>query len=139
MSTIIYVVTEGAYSDYHVEGIFSTEEKAQGYIDRNSRSTYDAGIEEWLLDEKQDWIDRTIWNCKMCRTSGDITNNWTYTESMSPQGRSTDATNSPVHIFASSSVSREHCHKLAAERRQCLLRTEAVAGSPPSDDRSSRG
>ncbi len=128
MSTIIYVVTEGEYSDYHVAGIFSTEEKAQGYIDRNSRSTDRAGIEEWLLDEKQDWIDRTIWRCVMCRTSGDITHDWTYAESMSPQGRSTEVTNNPLCIYAGSSVSLEHCHKLAAERRQHLLRTEAAAG-----------
>ena len=29
----VFMVTAGGYSDYHVEGIFSTREKAQEYID----------------------------------------------------------------------------------------------------------
>jgi len=29
----VYIVTSGCYSDYRIEGVFSTEEKAQEYID----------------------------------------------------------------------------------------------------------
>jgi len=44
----VYIVTSGSYSDYHINAVFSTEELAQGYIDRWGTSDYD--IEEWDLD-----------------------------------------------------------------------------------------
>ena len=46
---IIYVVTIGDYSDYRIEGLFSTQKKAEEYIEH----TYDSDfyrIEEYVLD-----------------------------------------------------------------------------------------
>ena len=46
---IIYAVTSGDYSGYQIEGLFSTQKKAEEYIEH----TYDPGyyrIEEYLLD-----------------------------------------------------------------------------------------
>ena len=47
-----YVVTQGAYSDYHIVGVFTTEEDAKIYADRiNAATPYaDADIEEYELD-----------------------------------------------------------------------------------------
>lgn len=52
--TIVYAVSSGSYSDYGINAVFSTEEKAQEYIDSMSNTGYyhrsDYGIEEWGLD-----------------------------------------------------------------------------------------
>jgi hypothetical protein len=56
--TTLYVVTSGTYSDYHIEGVFSTRELAEKWIDevRVKRGTsywYNAhnDIEEYELDK----------------------------------------------------------------------------------------
>lgn len=46
----VYIVTQGDYSDYHIEQVFSTREKAQEYIDHTG---YDnSWIEEYDVDEE---------------------------------------------------------------------------------------
>lgn len=56
----IYVVTDGEYSDYHIEACFSTKKKAQEYI-KNSKKVngkyYDPDIEEWELDSNSDIVN----------------------------------------------------------------------------------
>lgn len=51
----VYVVTSGEYSDYGINAIFSTKEKAQEYIDRGDKLgmnySYGYQIEEYELDE----------------------------------------------------------------------------------------
>lgn len=44
----VYIVTSGEYSDYHIECVFSTIEKAKKYIDTHSNDT--VNIEEYELD-----------------------------------------------------------------------------------------
>lgn len=47
----VYVVTEGDYSDYHIEAIFTEKEQAEKYIAlHTSRCYYDWNIEEWEVD-----------------------------------------------------------------------------------------
>lgn len=49
----IYVVTSGEYSDYGIDAIFSTKEKAQEYITIRTNSEYiwnELEIEEYELD-----------------------------------------------------------------------------------------
>jgi len=56
----IYVVTEGDYSDYHIEACFSTKKKAQEYIKNAKKvneSWYYPDIEEWELDSNSDIVD----------------------------------------------------------------------------------
>jgi hypothetical protein len=53
---IAYVVTSGRYSDYGIDGIFSTEEKAQEFMDSGEVDTWrweGPRIEEWTVDEWQ--------------------------------------------------------------------------------------
>lgn len=56
----IYVVTEGDYSDYHIEACFSTKKKAQEYI-KNAKKVHESyyypRIEEWELDSNSDIVD----------------------------------------------------------------------------------
>ena len=46
---IIYLVTEGEYSGYHIEGVFSSRELAEKYISGDCK---DGSIEEYYLDDK---------------------------------------------------------------------------------------
>lgn len=48
----IYVVTSGCYSDFHINAMFSTREKAQKYIDVAKFDDWDEinGIDEWDVD-----------------------------------------------------------------------------------------
>lgn len=47
----VYIVTSGDYSDYHIERVFSTREKAQEYLDHRGNAER-AKIEEYNLDEE---------------------------------------------------------------------------------------
>lgn len=47
----VYIVTAGTYSDYHIERVFSTKEKAQEYLDHIGNDD-DVDIEEYNLDEE---------------------------------------------------------------------------------------
>lgn len=50
--TKVYVVTTGSYSDFEIESVWSTKEKAQAYLDRVSPFNYDFNddIDEYELD-----------------------------------------------------------------------------------------
>ena len=49
----VYLVTEGCYSDYHIEAAFSTKEKAEELVEAMGRHS-SAGIEEFELDQQFD-------------------------------------------------------------------------------------
>jgi len=50
----IFIVTSGAYSDYGIDAVFSTEELAQKFIDSFKQDNYnDMYIEEWPLDPNE--------------------------------------------------------------------------------------
>lgn len=55
-----YIVTDGEYSDYHIEACFSTKKKAQEYIKNyekvQGKRCY-PDIEEWELDSNCDIVD----------------------------------------------------------------------------------
>ena len=60
MSKKIYIVTNGCYSDYHIEACFSTKEKAKEYI-KNGKTTKqfwgEPDIEEWDIDDSIDIVN----------------------------------------------------------------------------------
>lgn len=56
----VYIVTEGCYSDYHIEACFSTKKKAQEFINNAKKVENfwdEPTIEEWELDESTDIVD----------------------------------------------------------------------------------
>jgi hypothetical protein len=62
-SKTIYLVTSGDYSDYSVDGAYSSREKAQVCIDyqRNRHNSYvDYRIEEYVLDMYLDQLARGL-------------------------------------------------------------------------------
>ncbi len=46
---IVFVVTSGIYSDYHIDGIFSNEGLAKEFVEQKS-GLEDVNIREWELD-----------------------------------------------------------------------------------------
>lgn len=57
-----YVVTSGEYSGYHIDGVFSDEEKANSFADKKN----DRGVEEYDIDDEQmlrqeDWYEVKIY------------------------------------------------------------------------------
>lgn len=56
----IYVVTSGIYSDYRIEGVFSTKKKAEKWISYTYRPN-DYEIEEYELDEMQPDLSRKLY------------------------------------------------------------------------------
>ena len=56
----VFIVTEGRYDNYHIEGVFSTKDKAMAYIARWKRVLTEAEREifyyeyhEWEIDKEQ--------------------------------------------------------------------------------------
>ena len=67
----VFVVTSGEYSDYGINAIFSTKEKAQEYIDRMEFcSSYEEyyNIHEWNVDE----VSKEIPTNDLCLFNGKI-------------------------------------------------------------------
>jgi len=56
----VYIVTEGVYSDYHIEAVFSSKAEAEEYIDKLKELDYcysEPQIEEWFIDvPKSKWV-----------------------------------------------------------------------------------
>lgn len=51
MKNKVYIVTSGNYSDFRIEAVFSTEEKAKEYIDSFAIRQYEYDIYEYDIDE----------------------------------------------------------------------------------------
>lgn len=143
-NNIIYVVTSGCYSDYSIRAIFSTKEKAEKYIAEGIKAeefsnpaedTYNAAnIEEYTLDLNENYIAQKVWQCGILINSGEIYNYGNIPDPVSEgfvlalpfRGRSRNSTSTNygkdfIH-WVESTVSREHCLKVAAEERQRVLR-----------------
>lgn len=60
--TTIYAVNSGEYSDYGINGLFSTRENAEKYMEAFPKSGYGGynDIEEWELDQYISEIDRGL-------------------------------------------------------------------------------
>ena len=53
----VYVVTRGEYSDYAIEALFSTMEKANAYMDK-FRLTGFNDVGKWIIDDDEGaWTD----------------------------------------------------------------------------------
>lgn len=52
--TIIYIVTNGEYSDYHIEGVFDDKARAELLC----KSFPDGTVEEWTLNPEIPYLDK---------------------------------------------------------------------------------
>lgn len=60
--TILYAVNSGSYSEYRIDGIFSSRENAEKYMSAFPKQSYGSynDIEEWTLDQWISEIDRGL-------------------------------------------------------------------------------
>jgi hypothetical protein len=123
MATTVYVVTQGEYSDYHIKGVFSTEEKAKEFMANKKKGDT---IDSWILDEREDYCDRQAWLCVL-RESGDVHWQGMDTEFASPSTRGyveKEEYDGQQIFRATSYESAQHALKLATECRQAWLRKQ---------------
>jgi len=122
MDRTIFLVTSGCYSDYRVESVWTTREKAEAEIQRLGRK--DAEIEEYVLDS--DSVARPWWNVefyengtRVRRVDGLIGANYMFVGKHHYQ----------KHGNASITVQADHegeAIKIAAERRASALAAHAL-------------
>ena len=119
----VYIVTAGDYSDYRIEGVFTTKEKAQGYIDACIKRPAD--IEVWKLNE---WTAKIEQGLKSYNVWIDEDGNVQRVELHSPQknefsqrlGYIYDQGDFETAIWAKTP---EHAIKVANERRTIIIAT----------------
>lgn len=68
MNNKIYIVTSGEYSDYEIEAVFTTKEKAVEYVEQNG-TRYN--IEEYNLDEEVEKKTQ-LWSIEFCVEDGKL-------------------------------------------------------------------
>ena len=91
MSKLVYVVTEGSYSDYRVLAVFSDKALADDFA-----SHYDRQVEEYLMDvPKHEWA---AWKCKAFRAENAGGDPTVIVETCEPSAR-VDDTHNPVTRF----------------------------------------
>jgi len=66
MEQKIYIVTSGFYSEYMVNAVFTTKEKAVDYVEQHGT---DCNIEEYDLDEEVEKKPQ-LWNIDFCVEDG---------------------------------------------------------------------
>ena len=66
MEKKIYIVTSGEYSDYHIEAVFTTKEKAVEYVEQHG-TYYD--IEEYDIDKEVEKKTQ-LWSIVFCIEDG---------------------------------------------------------------------
>jgi hypothetical protein len=131
---LVYVVTSGEYSDYHICGVFSSEEKAKTYMGNAPEKRF--SVEEYELDGERPRVFAERWGVALkldgsvandcsgsqhedvteSRCFGDRGSGYTTSWAGRPESRST-------YCFVGHSyVSADHDMKLAVEQRQKALR-----------------
>ena len=77
---IIYVITQGCYSDYAIQSIWTTRAKAEAELKRAAGGGYDdPSIEEWYLDtaDPEEVTPHDIWSITM-DAAGNVTRSYPY-------------------------------------------------------------
>jgi hypothetical protein len=130
--TIIYVVTEGRYSSYHIEAVFSTKEVAEQYVQKrrgpNLNLAYDEyEIEEYTLDlAGTDWLEGRVkcWLVEFKAGSADIECIKGMDNTVSEMDESMNW-RGEYSIFLMADT-QEHAAKIAVEKRSIYLANNPV-------------
>jgi len=147
---IIYLVTHGSYSDYRVDGAFSSRELAKEFINQDSinnmymspsDSKYDYclscnkenyRIERYELNKKAPvMIHKQTWAATVYIDNGDVVSTGIDFLELFEENQTSKMYNSGgidknrrKYITLHSTVSQEHANKLAVEARQAYLREQ---------------
>lgn len=128
----IFIVTEGAYSDYHIVGVFSSREKAEECSPAAVAGIAHCWIEEWELDAMPD----EGYMQQLFTTTLDVAGNIIYESGSNTELKPRDWSESYVwpkdsplyagQVRGDSVISQEHARKIAAEARQAFLREQLL-------------
>lgn len=136
---IIFIVTSGSYSDYHIDKVCSTEDKAKDYIlsqtdqdDSTEERVKEYNVEVFEVDEKYVTLKYvTIYSVELFLSTGNLDNKWSYRTSTSLKFRGEwsifNNCSDYGKVRGDSLVSMEHALKVAAEGRQYWLRDNTYA------------
>lgn len=123
--TEIWVTTDGDYSDYHVTGVWSSEEKAREFCKASGSDNMDC----WKLDAPYNSTDQVVverFECRM-KEDGTVTSEKSKGKSIEDKGKRGKAYRSGRGFVGVSFMSPAHARKLCVERRQAWLRTPEFA------------
>lgn len=120
---MIYVVTAGRYSDYHIEAVFTTRDAADEFAAKvsNQPGVEDVRVEPYEADSCTEYGWGPVYQVAINRHSGD--EEWRIEGAYlrHPQ-RAVERQGYDGCIVIDSPVSYEHALKIAAEHRQAWLR-----------------
>lgn len=129
--TTVWIVTEGCYSDYHIEGVFSSRELAEAYAQTIKGG--EVNIAEWDVDAQSKTVWRRAHVVHLSAETGEVVDTCTFDTHVSPATRGWaesraygDDPPSRGVFMAESYISPEHALKLAVEARQAWLRQESA-------------
>jgi hypothetical protein len=123
----VYIVTYGEYDDFGLEAVFSTQEKADTYIQEAGK--YNRSSMEMIVDEYDGKVSTPIWSSAINLEDGSQA--WAPKEKptyiMWTKGQESEG---QIIIDAvacgMSSISLEHAHQVAVECRQEYLRNKGL-------------
>lgn len=139
--TRVFAVNSGCYSDYRINGIFSTRAKAQEFMDKckASEACWNKDfndIEVYDLDEELEQREYTRHTVGIFVESGKVEPREQHSSQYFgiPENKVTQISKIPCYdmrlmIRAESSKSMKHAVKLAVEARQAYLRKKTESGN----------
>lgn len=124
----VWLLTNGTYSDYTVECVFTSREKAEAFLREAAGEVKYNDLEEFELDALAGQVLRQEWRTLLdCRT-GAVEMQWVTAEMAPPGARGAGRSWADhLHALGASYVSQGHADKLAAEARQQWLREKVNA------------
>lgn len=128
----VFVVTSGIYSDYHIDGIFSTKELAAAFVKKLKDD--ETSVEIWNLDERKEWILRDAWCAVIYVADGRMDKSYTnrsQSDELAPANKKLRSIQHTFHggsdyVSVESYVSQEHAIKAVVEVRQQILRERVL-------------
>ena len=141
---VVYLVTSGEYSDYRVNGVFSSREDAQAVADQLPESN---PVDEWAVDELVGFVMRPAWLAHIDLDLGEVESigrspfrilahpRETYRERYGQVMRPGTSDYRKCSLTVTSFVSAEHARQVAIERRREFMEA-AGTGSALLVDRA---
>lgn len=124
----VYIVTSGDYSDYHIDAVFSTIEKAKEYVDAHGS---DYRVEEYPVDdtpvEKKEsiWLVSIDWKTGEALSANPVNYDSYYTDKVDTVQYKDTGFNKYLN-FVLESNSMERVKKVASERFMQVKALHAV-------------
>ena len=127
-SNKVYIVTSGEYSDYAIEAVFSTIEKAKEYVDAHGS---DYRVEEYPVDdtpvEKKEsiWLVSIDWKTGEALSANPVNYDSYYTDKVDTVQYQDSGFNKYLN-FVLESDSMERVKKVASERFMQVMALQSV-------------